>query len=229
MEWTNAIAPRKLVIPCRLDKTALPALLSNLLYVDFTEVEKGITQLREAVQLAQKPITNTPASNTERVARFLRFELAGDLPAIWNVPHLRNPNFTGRSQLLTDLRLALTVENSAALTQTQAVHGLGGVGKTQLALEYAYRYAADYGLVWWLRSEEPVTLAADYAGLATALDLPEKEAQEQSAIIKAVRLWLDHHTGWLLIFDNASQAQDLLLYLPQASTGHVIITSRHPQ
>jgi len=228
LEWTNAIALRKLVIPCRLDKTVLPALLANLLYIDFTEVEKGITQLCEAVQLAQKPITNPPTSNTERVARFLRFELAGDLPAIWNVPHLRNPNFTGRSQLLADLRQALTAEKTAALTQTQAVHGLGGVGKTQLALEYAYRYAADYGLVWWLRSEEPTTLAADYSGLATALDLPEKEAQEQSAIIKVVRQWLDHHSGWLLIFDNASQAQDLLPHLPQAPTGHVIITSRHP-
>jgi hypothetical protein len=228
LEWTNAIALRKLVIPCRLDKTTLPALLSNLLYLDFTEIEKGITQLREAVQLAQKPVTNTPTSNTERVARFLRFELAGDLPAIWNVPHHRNRNFTGRSQLFADLRQALTAEKAAALTQTQAVHGLGGVGKTQLALEYAYRHAADYGLVWWLRSEAPATLAADYADLATALDLPEKKAQEQDAIIKAVRQWLAHHSGWLLIFDNASQAQDLLPYLPQAPTGHVIITSRHP-
>ncbi len=241
LEWTNAIALRKLVIPCRLDKTVLPALLANLLYLDFTEVENGLTQLREAVQLAQtpiaqKPITNPPTSNTERVARFLRFELAGDLsreardlrPAIWNVPHHRNRNFTGRSQLLADLRQALTAEKAAALTQTQAVHGLGGVGKTQLALEYAYRYAADYGLVWWLRSEEPATLAANYAALATALDLPEKEVKEQDAIIKAVRQWLDHHSGWLLIFDNANQAQDLLPYLPQANTGHVIITSRHP-
>ncbi len=228
LEWTNAIALRKLVIPCRVDKTALPALLANLLYLDFTEVEKGLTQLREAVQLAQKPITNTPTSNIERVARFLRFELAGDLPAIWNVPHLRNRNFTGRSQLLADLRQALTAEKAAALTQTQAIHGLGGVGKTQLALEYAYRYAADYSLVWWLRSEEPAILAADYASLATALDLPEKDAQDQSEIIKAVRRWLDHHSGWLLIFDNASEAQALLSYLPQAPTGHVIITSRAP-
>jgi tetratricopeptide (TPR) repeat protein len=231
LEWTNAVALRKLVIPCRLDKTALPALLANLLYVDFIEIEKGMTQLREAVQLAQKPVTNTPTSNIERVARFLRFELAGDLPPIWNVPHHRNPNFTGRGQLLADLRQALTAEKAATLTQTQAVHGLGGVGKTQLALEYAYRYAADYGLVWWLRSEEPATLAADYAGLATALDLPEKEAREQNAIIKAVRQWLDRHSGWLLIFDNASQAQDLLPYLPfrfGGTTGHVIITSRYP-
>lgn len=228
LEWTNAIALRKLVIPCRLDKTDLPALLANLLYLDFTEIEKGLTQLREAVQLAQKPITKTPTSNTERVARYLRFELADELPTIWNVPHLRNRNFTGRAQLLADLRQALTSERAAALTQTQAVHGLGGVGKTQLALEYAYRHAPDYGLVWWLRSEEPATLAAEFAGLATALNLPEKDAKEQSAIIKAVRQWLDHHTGWLLIFDNASQAQEVLPYLPQANTGHVIITSRNP-
>jgi tetratricopeptide (TPR) repeat protein len=232
-EWTSAFSLGKLIIPCRLDQTALPALLAYLLYIDFTEIEKGIAQLREAVQRAQKPVSDTPTTATERLARFLRFQWAGDLPPIWNVPHLRNPNFTGRAELLADLRKALTAEKAAALTQTQAVHGLGGVGKTQLALEYAYRFAADYQLVWWLRSEEPATLAAEYAGLATALNLPEKEEKDQSAIIHAVRQWLNHHSGWLLIFDNAQEPEALLAYLPQgyarrAGTGHVIITSRHP-
>jgi tetratricopeptide (TPR) repeat protein len=227
-EWTSAFSRGKLIIPCCLDQTALPALLANLLYVDFSNVEQGVARLREAVQRAQKPVSDTPTTDTERLARFLRFQWAGDLPAIWNVPHHRNPNFTGRGQELADLRAALTKERTAALTQTQAIHGLGGVGKTQLALEYAYRFAADYQLVWWLRAEEPATLAADYAGLATPLNLPEKEAKDQSAIIHAVRQWLDHHSGWLLIFDNAQQPEALLEYLPQAPTGHVIITSRHP-
>ncbi len=69
------------------------------------------------------------------------------LPPIWNVPHHRNPNFTGREKLLDGLRAALTSEGTAALTQPQAIHGLGGVGKTQLATEYVYRYAGEYDLV----------------------------------------------------------------------------------
>ena len=55
-------------------------------------------------------------------------------------------------------------------TPFQAIHGLGGVGKTQLAIEYAYRFAADYDAVWWVRAEEPATLAADFADLAVKVD-----------------------------------------------------------
>ncbi|MBA1340615.1 MAG: hypothetical protein C5S40_00565 [ANME-2 cluster archaeon] len=95
----------------------------------------------------------------------------------WNVAHNRNPNFTGREEHLTSLKMALSLGKSAALTQ--AIIGLGGVGKTQLALEYAYRNAAEYDIVWWVRSEEPATLAADYASLAKALDLPDRLSQKQ--------------------------------------------------
>ncbi|MDP3183567.1 MAG: 5'-methylthioadenosine/S-adenosylhomocysteine nucleosidase, partial [Desulfobaccales bacterium] len=77
---------------------------------------------------------------------------------VWNIPHRQNPNFTGRQELLDDLHRALTSGRPAALTQ--AIHGLGGVGKTGLAVEYAYRHGPEYSLVWWLRSEEPVALAA---------------------------------------------------------------------
>ena len=66
----------------------------------------------------------------------------GAVPRVWNVPHLRNPNFTGRDPLLARLRATLTSGEPAALTQ--ALDGLGGVGKTQLATEYAYRYTTDY-------------------------------------------------------------------------------------
>ncbi len=229
LEWACAVALRKLIIPCRADKTGLPALLSNLLYIDFSSVSQGMSQLREVVLSAQKPVAQTPATPAERLARFLRFQVSGELPAIWNVHLHRNPNFTGRAELFAELRAALTKDKTAALTQAQAIHGLGGVGKTQLALEYAYRFAAEFQIVWWLRAEEAATLAADFAALATALELPEKEAQDQTAIIQAVRQWLDHHTGWLLIFDNAQQPQDLLPYLPQSMSGQVLITSRNPQ
>ena len=84
---------------------------------------------------------------------------------------------------------------------TQVLRGLGGIGKTQLALEYAYRYGGTYRLVWWVRAEEPEVLASDYAALAQALQLPQHTAQDQPTIIVAVRQWLERHEGWLLILD----------------------------
>lgn len=150
------------------------------------------------------------------------------LPPVWNVPHNRNPNFTGREQLLKDLRAALGAGRAAALTAPQAVYGLGGVGKTQTASEYAYRYAADYDVVWWVRSEETATLAADYAGLAAELGLPEKDEADQKVVVRAVRRWLEQSRDWLLVFDNARRREDVRPYLPQFGTGQVIVTSRDP-
>jgi tetratricopeptide (TPR) repeat protein len=147
------------------------------------------------------------------------------MPPIWNVPHRRNHNFIGRDKLLNDLQTTL---NSQQIVTLAAIHGLGGVGKTQIASEYAYRHATEYDLVWWVRSEEPATLASDYATLAQELNLRESNAQDQTVIVEAVRRWLEHHSRWLLVFDNAQTHQDLDRYLPQASMGHVIVTSRNP-
>jgi len=145
---------------------------------------------------------------------------------ISNIPHPHNPNFTGRKDLLEKLHQALASGERAAFTQTSAITGLGGVGKTQLALEYSYRHAEDYRVVWWVRSEEPAALAADYAGLAGRLNLPEKDSQDQRITVEAVRRWLEENDGWLLVFDNAQEFKDLENFLPRAGSGHVIITSR---
>jgi hypothetical protein len=75
--------------------------------------------------------------------------VAGALPNIWNLPH-RNPHFTGREGLIKQLHRNLTAGTATALTQTAAIHGLGGVGKTQLAIEYAYRFKDDYDMGWWI-------------------------------------------------------------------------------
>ena len=113
---------------------------------------------------------------------------------IFHVPYARNLHFTGRETALRTLRARLT--DPAARTRIAALTGLGGIGKTQTALEYAYRYAEDYRYVFWLRAEDPVTLATDYAELATAIALDVVKGEERDRI-RAVRDWLDVHDDWL--------------------------------
>lgn len=138
----------------------------------------------------------------------------------------RNPNFTGREDILAQLRSALTSGQIAAWKQ--ALTGLGGTGKSQIAAEYAYRHKDDYRFVWWLSSEEPAALASNYAGLAQELDLPEKDSADQMAAIAAAKKWLGKNRNWLLIFDNVTAPEDIEAYLPREGAGHVVITSRNP-
>ncbi len=146
---------------------------------------------------------------------------------IFSVRYARNPNFTGRESLLEAVREALEGGEAAALTQ--AIVGLGGVGKTQLALEYAYRHREDYEVVWWVRSEEAARLTDDFCRLAQSLNLREKDQTDQRIVTEAVRRWLEREGGWLLVFDNVPDRTALKDCLPQGGDGHVLITSRDQQ
>jgi len=173
-----------------------------------------------------------PAANAELVASEAVPETRTEpgrkttLPAVWNVPLRRNPNFTGRSEQLARLHDAFNSGEPGS--SVYVVSGLGGVGKTQLATEYAYRYSADYDVIWWVRSEEPVSLTADYAGLAAALNLPNAESADQREVVDAVKRWLSSNRRWLLVLDNATDYATVRDYLPAGESGHVFVTSRNP-
>jgi Tfp pilus assembly protein PilF len=189
----------------------------------FLNIVEGI---KATIAEIKATATSFRSASTSREAVDAQSEL---MPThVWNIPHSRNPNFTGREEDLKVLRDSLFAGKTAALVQTRAITGLGGVGKTQLATEYAYRNGADYDVVWWIRSEDPATLASDYAGLATRLNLPEKDATEQRVVIEAVKNRLRSHRDWLLIFDNAEDATSVRDYIPSGKAGSVIITSRSP-
>jgi len=233
-EWAAAFAQdptgqKGTLLPVRVRKCDLKGLLPQIVYIDLVGLDEAEAreQLLEGVKFGRAKPTKAPAF-PGAVARSVpeRPRFPGSPTAVWNVPQARNPNFTGREEMLADLRKALTSGQAAALTQ--AIHGLGGVGKTQLAIEYAYRHRADYSVVWWVRAEEAAALAGDYAAMAAALDLPQKEAREQAVIVEGVRRWLEQNTGWLLVFDNAGEPASIRDYLPRSAGGHVIVTSRNP-
>src|SRR5579859_1182572 len=145
---------------------------------------------------------------------------------IWNVPYRRNPFFTGREEVLAHLFTALRSSRAAALTQTQAISGLGGIGKTQIAVEYAYRYREFYQAIFWITVSTSDALNAEFVKLATLLDLPEQHEQDQDLVLRAVKRWLTSHTDWLLILDNIDNLEMIVDFLPVHGTGDVLLTTR---
>lgn len=138
--------------------------------------------------------------------------------------------FKGREKELDALRLALTAARGAGVL-VRALHGLGGIGKSRLAVEYAWKHEADYSALLFVRAESAAALTANLAALAGAevIDLPEAEAPEDGPKIVAVLNWLEANPTWLLILDNVDDgeaAAAVTTLLPQFKGGHVIVTAR---
>ncbi|MEV0909254.1 tetratricopeptide repeat protein, partial [Streptomyces hokutonensis] len=146
-------------------------------------------------------------------------------PGVNNFPELPSPIFVGRVEVMAELERALSAESQ---TITQTVHGLGGVGKTTLALHYAHDHAGAYRLVWWIRSDTPELIEAGFAALTVRLrgeessDLTTRQAAEWAVG------WLQTHPGWLLVFDNAEKPEDVHAWTGQLrASGRHLITSRY--
>jgi hypothetical protein len=137
----------------------------------------------------------------------------------------RNPHFTGREQLLERLHSMLRAGASQMAILPHALHGMGGVGKTQLAIEYCWRYAAEYDLVWWVRAESPTSMRSGLADLAEAMDLPGADINKKVLNVIDVLQQRDRFFRWLLIFDNANTPEEVRPYLPPF--GDVLVTSRN--
>ncbi|HXP22304.1 MAG TPA: FxSxx-COOH system tetratricopeptide repeat protein [Streptosporangiaceae bacterium] len=144
-------------------------------------------------------------------------------PRIWNVP-ARNPGFTGRDNLLVAVRERLVADRRAVV---QALHGTGGVGKTQLAMEYAHRFAGAYDLAWWINAEQAGSITDQVAALGASLTCVPADAGPD-LVRRLVLAELRGRGSWLLVFDNAVAPGDIADWLP-GGDGHVLITSREHQ
>jgi tetratricopeptide (TPR) repeat protein len=177
----------------------------------FLDVAKGIRAV-----IAQR------AARTEGRAPFVDSQPT-PLP-VWNIPYARNPFFTNRDETLKQLYSTLRTSKTPALAG--ALSGMSGVGKTQAVVEYAYRYRDDYQHVFWVSSDTYETLLTDVVTITDLLQLPGKNAQDQSAATDAFKRWLQQHSHWLLIFDNADNLTLIRNVLPVDAKGHVLLTTQ---
>jgi len=229
-EWTARLAQRRRdpaarLIPVRIDDVPLTdGLWAPIVVPDVYALPPAdaVTTLITAVRGAVPPQATAPSYPGEPDNVDPGPRPPGSLPPVWHLAR-RNPAFTGRDGMLNQLHDSLRTERRAAI---QALHGMGGVGKTQLAIEYAHRFAGEYELVWWVTSEQPELIGEQLATLATATGIIPAGTHTPTAVGK-LRAHLRGTTRWLVIFDNAENRDDLTPWLPDGA-GHILITSRNP-
>ena len=235
-EWQAAWAQdpdgtARRLVPVRVRPCAWEGLLAGVVGIDLVGLGEAAAtgRLRSKVAAAVlgrvKPADppGFPGPGGGRAVPRARFP--GGMPRVWKVP-ARNPNFTGRAGELAGLAAGLA---AGPRVTVQSVHGMGGVGKTQLAAEYAYAHAGEYDVVWWITADELALIADQFAALAAGLGL---EPDSDPDVIRAqVHEALRAAGNWLLIFDNADTVAGIREWLPGGPLpagirGHVIITTR---
>lgn len=155
-----------------------------------------------------------------------RYARGGQPKIMGNVPP-KNPNFTGRENLLAAVEEQLRGDETAAVLP-HALHGMGGVGKSQIAIEYVYRHAHEYNVIWWIASEQDSSVLAALGDLARSLNL-EVGPQANTAVpavAEALRTGKPYD-NWLLVFDNAEDIDSVRRYFPTGGPGKIIVTSRN--
>lgn len=146
----------------------------------------------------------------------------------WYVPYRRNPFFTGRQDVLTSLRTVFSSERLTTLSYSyiQALSGLGGIGKTHIAIEYAYRYRDQYAAIFWIQADTRDDLISSCIGLLDFLGHPLREHQNDEDALGLFSSWLSRHTRWLLIMDNIEDLTLTQHILPVDCQGHILLTTR---
>lgn len=196
----------------------------------FVDLDHGARQLAFRSRLNESGLVTAVVASPEGLETAV-LQALNELPRakshqvragrVWNVP-ARPRTFIGRDALLSRLESAL----AGGRVVVRAMHGMGGVGKTTAAIEYAHRHAREYDVVWWIASEDPTLIPEQLAGLARVLGLGHDQEPADATIARLLGA-LQDWDRWLLIFDNAEDPTALNRFLP-GGAGHVLITSRNP-
>ncbi|MEU6200409.1 FxSxx-COOH system tetratricopeptide repeat protein [Streptomyces sp. NPDC047061] len=208
------------LVPVQVEEVGLPeSYLDPAGLVDLHGLDEAGCEgaLLGALELPGHPPKGGPAA-----PRF-----PGHVPDHWSVPQ-RNSTFTGRGYILEKVREQLRSGMTAVLPQHQALFGMGGVGKTQIALEYVHRFSADYDLVWWVSAENIDNVVASLAELGSRIGAPGGEDMALASKETVRMLSRGNPTKrWILVFDNADVPEDLADYMPATGGGHILVTSRN--
>ncbi len=174
------------------------------------------------------PPSSERAIRRDQLAATRQERPIGDgVPSVWGSIPPRNPNFTGREELLEQLAQRLGAGTTAILPA--ALHGMGGIGKTQMAVEYIYRHLTDYDVVWWIQATEATVIRASLTELGQHLQLTGvgEPTTAVPAVLEALRLGRPFRR-WLLIFDSAEEPELVCSFFPIHGPGEILVTSRSP-
>ncbi|MEV7884979.1 FxSxx-COOH system tetratricopeptide repeat protein [Streptomyces sp. NPDC002817] len=224
--WITDLAARERLVPVRIDATVPPQNLRGLTAPDLFGLDEEDARA-ELLRAVSGPLgvpsgaPGLPGGGRSRRSRATGPRLPGSLPRVWNI-RPRNARFTGRDDLLVEVRAELADARASAVS----VGGRIGVGKTQLALEYAHRFSGSYKLVWWVNAEDPNSIVSQLTSLAVVMGLAQPDTPGHIAV-QSLNMELRALPRWLLVFDNAQDPAALAKYLP-GGEGHVLITSRNP-
>jgi hypothetical protein len=154
-----------------------------------------------------------------------RFRLpSGQAQPFRVIEHLLSPHFQDPQDRLGELRSALESAGTAAVVARAALYGMGGVGKTQLALKYSHAFRHAYAGVWWFRAENSASVELDAHDCCTACGVAVPEGSQPSAALKR---WLAGQPSWLLVYDNAEEVESVRGFLPDGGRHRLLITSRN--
>jgi len=146
------------------------------------------------------------------------------------VPYQRNPLVKGRGDFLSLLKDKLNMELSGKFNHRVALHGLGGVGKTQCALEYVYANKAIYRRIYWISAVNQASMLSDYQKIAKLVRLAIPQEASPADIAEAVLAWLRGERSWLVVIDNLDDIKVAQGLLPENAPGkHTLITTRNPR
>ena len=210
-EWAatftkNSTSEKQKLIPIRIVNFKPKGLFASIAYIDLFNLDE---------ETAKKTLL-----------KGINFNATTHNRPINNIPYARNNCFVGRDRILETIHNTFLYD-AGTVVLTQTVTDLGGIGKTQTALEYAYRYAAKYDYIGWIAAESETTVVASYKDFAVRMKLLNKDQYNKELIIETVLNWLYSNSGWLFVYDNIEELSEKTSWWPKKNKGNILITTRN--